>query len=133
MMLALLTGETAMFERSQWAGWLLSVAATVAPAAYAHHSAAQFDFAQTVTVEGKVKLMEVRNPHIKLILEVTGNDGSAHDVEFEGHSRNNVYRRGWRPEMVDVGDTIAIDIAPLRDGSEGGYVKDFKLTDGTTF
>jgi hypothetical protein len=122
-----------MFRRSMIGSALLALAATTGPMALAHHSAAQFDFAQTVTVEGKVTMIEVRNPHIKLILEVAAEDGKAHEVEFEGHSRNNVYRRGWRPDSVAVGDTIAIDIAPLRDGSEGGYVKDFKLPDGTTF
>lgn len=101
--------------------------------AQAHHSAAQFDFSQTVLVEGTVKVMEVRNPHVKLVLEVGGEDGKVRDIEFEGHSRNNIYRRGWRPDMVGVGDKITIGIAPMRDGTDGGYVTSFKLPDGTEF
>jgi hypothetical protein len=54
-------------------------------------------------------------------------------IEFEGHSRNTVYRRGWRDGMVHPGDTISIDIAPLRTGEDGGYVKGFILKDGTEF
>jgi hypothetical protein len=100
--------------------------------AWGHHSAAQFDFAQTVRVEGVVKEMRVANPHIALFLEVTDDKGSR-VIEFEGHSRNNVYRRGWRPDMVQVGDTISIDIAPMRTGEDGGYVKTFILKDGTEF
>jgi hypothetical protein len=100
--------------------------------ASAHHSAAQFDFAQTVRVEGVVKEMRVENPHIALFLEVKDDKGPR-VVEFEGHSRNNVYRRGWRPDMVHTGDTINIDIAPLRTGGDGGYVKTFILADGTEF
>lgn len=99
---------------------------------YAHHSAAQFDFGQTVSVEGVVKKMDVANPHIDLILEVTDEKGTR-DIKFEGHSRNNVYRRGWRPDLVHVGDTITIQIAPTRNGEEGGYVKSFVLQDGTEF
>jgi Family of unknown function (DUF6152) len=114
---------------------LLHVGAMLAafslPAA-AHHSAAQFDFGHTVEVQGVVKVFEVRNPHIKLVLEVSDDNG-VRDIEYEGHSRNNVYRRGWRPDLVSIGDKITVGIAPLREGGDGGYVTSFKLADGTEF
>ena len=111
----------------------LALVISVAMPVAAHNSAAQYDFGQDVSVEGKVKFVEVRNPHIKLILEVAGVDGSVRDIEFEGHSRNNVYRRGWRPGIVEEGDNLEIIIAPMRDGSDGGYVKSFALADGVEF
>jgi hypothetical protein len=111
--------------------WAVALIGVACPAA-AHHSAAQFDFSKTVLVEGTVKVIEVRNPHTKLVLEVEDATG-VRDIEFEGHSRNNVYRRGWRPELVKVGDEITIGIAPLRDGGDGGYITSFKLADGTEF
>jgi cytochrome c-type biogenesis protein CcmE len=98
----------------------------------AHHSAAQFDFGQTVRIEGVVKEMRVANPHIALFLEVTDDKGKR-VIEYEGHSRNNVFRRGWRPEMVHEGDAISIDIAPMRTGADGGYVKTFIMKDGKEF
>lgn len=101
-------------------------------ATQAHHSAAQFDFGQTVRIEGVVKEMRVANPHIALFLEVTDDKGKR-VIEYEGHSRNNVFRRGWRPEMVHEGDTISIDIAPMRTGEDGGYVKTFIMKDGKEF
>jgi hypothetical protein len=101
--------------------------------AQAHHSAAQFDFAQNVEITGTIIHLEVRNPHIDLVLEYPGADGAVKQVQFEGHSRNNVFRRGWQPDMMKEGDTITIFIAPLRDGSDGGYVQSFKLTDGREF
>jgi DNA/RNA endonuclease YhcR with UshA esterase domain len=110
----------------------LVLAAAAAPA-LAHHSAAQFDFSKTVMLEGKVKAMEVQNPHTKLVLEIEENDGTVKDIEFEGHSRNNIYRRGWRPGMVHEGDDITIGIAPRKDGGDGGYVTSYKLEDGTEF
>src|SRR5688572_5902405 len=113
-------------------GALLVAIASFSTAALAHHSAAQFDFAQTVRVEGVVKEMRVANPHIALFLEVTDDKGTR-VIEYEGHSRNNVYRRGWRPEMVHDGDKISIDIAPMRTGEDGGYVKTFIMKDGTEF
>ena len=112
----------------------LSAAALVvaSASAAAHHSAAQFDFGQTVRIEGVVKEMRVANPHIALFLEIKDGKGTR-VIEYEGHSRNNVYRRGWRPEMVHPGDDISIDIAPMRTGEDGGYVKTFILKDGTEF
>lgn len=110
----------------------LLLAGLIAPAA-AHHSAAQFDFAQTVTIEGKVSFVDVRNPHTVLILEVANDDGGTREIEYEGHSRNNYYRNGWRPGMIEQGDTISIDIAPMRDGTDGGYIKEFEIGDGTRF
>ena len=103
-----------------------------APAVWAHHSAAQFDFGQTVKVEGTVKELKVENPHTALVLTVTDDKGSR-DIRFEAHSRNNVYRRGWRPDKVHVGDKITVEIAPTRSGEDGGYVKSFILADGTEF
>ena len=111
---------------------LLALSLPASVAVWAHHSAAQFDFGQTVRIEGVVKEMRVANPHIALYLEVKDDKG-ARVIEYEGHSRNNVYRRGWRPDMVHEGDTISIDIAPLRTGDDGGYVKTFILKDGTEF
>lgn len=114
-------------------GVFASLAFAAVPAAvWAHHSAAQFDFGQTVKVEGVVKEISVANPHIDLVLEVADEQGKR-KIEFEGHSRNNVYRRGWRPDMLHVGDTITIEIAPTRSGEDGGYVKNFILADGTEF
>ena len=118
-------------------GRVVSVAAalalwSVAAGAWAHHSAAQYDFGQTVKIQGVVKELRIANPHTALFLEVKDAKG-ARVIEYEGHSRNNVYRRGWRPDMVHQGDTICIDIAPPREGGDGGYVKNFILKDGTEF
>jgi hypothetical protein len=110
----------------------LLVLGLVAPAA-AHHSAAEFDFASNVTLEGKVAMIDVRNPHTVLVLEVSEEGGGAREIEFEGHSRNNYYRNGWRPGMIEPGDAVSIVIAPKRDGTDGGYVREFVLKDGTRF
>ena len=107
----------------------LSLAAGLANA---HHSASQFDFSQNVPVTGVIKELDVSNPHIYLILAYE-DDGVEKEVEFEGHSRNNVYRRGWRPGMMEEGDTVTIFIAPMRNGEDGGYIQSWETKDGTTF
>ncbi|MDT8398322.1 MAG: DUF6152 family protein [Pseudomonadales bacterium] len=99
--------------------------------ANAHHSAAQFDFRNTVVVEGKVLEARFANPHLRLILEVTDGSGAARNIEFEGHSRNNMIRQGLLPEMFGLGDKIAIRIAPMKNGKDGGYVTAVRTPDGT--
>jgi hypothetical protein len=97
---------------------------------FAHHSAAQFDFQNTVDVTGIVKEARFANPHARIILEVTDDKRGTRDIEFEGHSRNNMTRQGLRPEMMAVGDTITIRIAPMRNGDDGGYVTALITADG---
>ena len=109
------------------AGLLLSVSV------HAHHSAAQYDFGQPVSIEGKVMHIDVANPHIDLVLELDNGDGTTREVRYEGHARNNVYRRGWRPGAINEGDTITISIAPMRTGEDGGYILEFHLADGRSF
>lgn len=109
----------------------LLLAAVVAVPALAHHSAAQFDFRNTVLVEGKVMETRFANPHMRLILEVTDAEHGTRNIEFEGHSRNNMRRQGLMPDMFSKGDTITIRIAPMRSGEDGGYVTAVRVPDGT--
>jgi hypothetical protein len=109
------------------AGALLLGTATGADA---HHSAAQFDFQNTVNVTGVVQEARFSNPHARIVLSVSDERGTR-DVEFEGHSRNNMYRQGFLPDMMKVGDKITIRIAPMRSGEDGGYVTALITADGT--
>jgi hypothetical protein len=102
----------------------------MAAAASAHHSAAQFDFGNTVIVTGKVVSARFANPHMRLVLQVTDQKRGTRDIEFEGHSRNNMRRQGLLPDMFGIGDTITIRIAPMRDGTDGGYVTAVRTPDG---
>ena len=73
----------------------------------AHHSAAQFDFGKSVAVNGVVVKFLAINPHMRLVLRVTDAKGTR-DIEFEGHSTNNMYRAGYRDKMIKVGDKITV-------------------------
>jgi hypothetical protein len=99
--------------------------------ASAHHSAAQFDFQNHVVIEGKVIEARFANPHMRLILEVTDDARGTRHIEYEGHSRNNMIRQGLLPGLFSVGDNIAIRIAPMRNGDDGGYVLGVRGPDGT--
>lgn len=101
-----------------------------ATVAGAHHSAAQFDFSQRVTIEGVVKAFNVTNPHTSAVVEVTDAKGTR-DIEFEGHSASHFYRAGYTRDMVKAGDEIAILIAPRHDGKDGGFIQAFTVNGRT--
>ena len=105
--------------------------ALCAAAAMAHHSAAQFDFAQRVTIEGVVKEFNVTNPHTWATVEITDDKRGTRDAEYEGHSASHFYRAGYTRDMVKVGDKISILIAPRRDGEDGGFIQAFTVNGKT--
>jgi Family of unknown function (DUF6152) len=102
-------------------------------AAFAHHSAAQFDFSIRDTKwVGTVKEFKALNPHSKLVLEVSDETG-VHDIQFEAHSLNSIYRNGWRPDFVHVGDKVTVITSPRKDGAAGGYALSIVTADGHKF
>jgi len=105
----------------------------VALSAAAHHSAVQFDFAKQVQYTGTVKDFAAINPHMRMTLDWKDAQGKDHEVKFEGHSTNNMYRAGYRKGMVKSGDKITVNAAPYRDGTEGGYVIAVTTADGQFF
>jgi hypothetical protein len=109
----------------------LGVAAIALPAA-AHHSAVQFDFTKNVKYTGVVKEFAAINPHMRLVIDVKDASG-VHEVRFEGHSTNNMYRSGYRKGMVKAGDTVTVSAAPQRNGEMGGYVIGVTMADGGFF
>ncbi|HTY93290.1 MAG TPA: DUF6152 family protein [Steroidobacteraceae bacterium] len=100
--------------------------------AVAHHSAAQFDFSKRVIVKGTVKQFTVMNPHTRATLVFTDANGATHEVEYEGHSASNFYRAGYTRDAVKVGDHISVQIAPRRDGTDGGFIVGFTTEQGKT-
>jgi hypothetical protein len=99
----------------------------------AHHSAFEFDLTiRDQTVEGVVVEFKAQNPHARIVLVVDDEKGKR-EIIYEGHSRNNYFRGGWRTNMVNVGDTILLNVAPMKDGSDGGYVLGVTTANGVSF
>jgi hypothetical protein len=109
-------------------------ASLLVTAAGAHHSAVQFDFGKSVQYTGTVKAFTAINPHMKMTIELKNADGKGvHEVKFEGHSLNNMYREGYRKDMVKIGDTVTVNCAPYKNGDEGGYVVSVEKPNGDFF
>jgi hypothetical protein len=84
----------------------------------AHHSfAAQYDRAKPHKIAGTVTKIEWTNPHIYVYVAVKDDTGKETVWAVEGNAPNALYRQGWRPATVKVGDTIAVEGWLARDGS----------------
>jgi hypothetical protein len=95
---------------------LLLTLAVTAPAT-AHHSAARFILAQSVTVNGVVTRYEWANPHVYIYVTETNASGEVVEWEIEGQPPAMMRRVGWSRETLALGDTVSLTGAPSRNPS----------------
>lgn len=105
-----------MFTRMMTAG---AACAVLLSPCVAHHSAAMFDATKSVTLMGEVKGFEWVNPHCWIQILVAS-AGATTEWSVEMGSPSQLYRKGWRPSTLKVGDQVTIVINPAKDGSNGG-------------
>jgi hypothetical protein len=75
----------------------------------AHHSlTAEFDTTKPITFTGVVKKVDWMNPHIYTHVEVKQGDGKIIEYRVEGGPPNALYRNGWRPDTLKVGETVSV-------------------------
>src|ERR1700682_3285728 len=97
--------------------------ATVAPA-LAHHSfAAEYDMKKSVSLTGTVTKVEWENPHARIYIDVKDESGSVKNWELELGSPNGLIRMGWTRKTLKPGETIIVDGALAKDGSNLANVK----------
>ena len=118
-------------RRTPWLFALTIGLACVAPA-QAHHSTAQFDKSEKVTLTGVVKEFQYTNPHTWLQLYVTSEDGERVEWGIEGGSPNFLKRRGWTSKSLQPGDEVSVEVYAMRDGQPGAIMIAVTLPDGTT-
>jgi hypothetical protein len=104
----------------------------LAPAAAdAHHSfAAQYDSTKQVTLQGTISKVEWMNPHVYFYVDVPDDTGKLVNWAVEGGAPNVLYREGWKPTSLKVGDRVSILGSLARDGSKQVNALSFKLPDG---
>jgi hypothetical protein len=104
---------------SAMARWLAVAAAgcTFAGGALAHHPlSAKFDSAKPMNLEGIVTLVDWRNPHVHVFVNVgTGSALTNWAVEIE--SPVLLEHSGWNRETLRPGDAIAVEGIVARDGT----------------
>jgi uncharacterized protein DUF6152 len=106
---------------------LLAAAVSVS----AHHSfSAEFDASKTVTLEGKVVMMEWVNPHSWLHIDVTMPDGTVERWKVEGGSPNVLQRLGWNRNSLPAGTKVKVVGSPAKDGAKRLNSRSLEFPDG---
>jgi len=101
--------------------------------ALAHHSfAAEYDNKKPVDLTGTVTKVEWMNPHARFYLDVKDekDPGKVTNWEFELGSPNGLMRQGWTRNSMKIGDSISVQGAMAKDGSNLANARTVKLSDG---
>lgn len=99
--------------------------------AFAHHSAAQFDQSQVVSLTGTVKDWQWANPHVWLMLVVRDKDGKFQQWGIEAQSPQVMRTQAnLNRDMLKIGDRVTVRMHPRRDGSMGGTFVSVTFPDG---
>jgi len=85
-----------------------------AAAAQAHHSTANFDRNQVVTITGTVTYFAFTNPHSFFDIEVTDADGKKVPHKVFAAGRVLLARYDWKPTDLKAGDRITVSGYPDR-------------------
>jgi Family of unknown function (DUF6152) len=77
--------------------------------ALAHHAiAAEFDTTKPIKFSGTVKSVDWMNPHIYVNIETKDESGKTIVYSVEGGPPNALFRQGWRPNSLKIGDKVQV-------------------------
>ncbi len=94
---------------------IVGLIVAVASSASAHHSIfAVYDDNTFVEVEGVITAMDLRNPHITMMMRVENDAGDEELWRLEGDSANAVARRGISSDTLRVGARVRVAGYPSR-------------------
>jgi len=109
------------------------VAVALATAAVsAHHSfSAEYNANDQVTLTGTITKVEWTNPHTWFFIDVKDAQGQVVNWAIEGGAPTVLYREGWKPNSLKVGDEVTVTMALAKDKTKKqGNAYQVKLPDG---
>jgi hypothetical protein len=97
---------------------------------FAHHSfAAMYDATKPIVLKGTVTKVMFRNPHIWVFVDVPGN-GTTVNWGCEGGNPNSLFRQGWTPEMMKLGEMVTMEGFAGRDGKPVCNLRNLVMANG---
>jgi hypothetical protein len=84
--------------------------------AHAHHSDAGLDLDNVITIDGTVRELSWRNPHVYFTVAATDDAGRPIEWTVQMASVATVSRMGWSRDSLEVGDRVSVGAYPARDG-----------------
>ena len=114
-------------------GVALALAASLAAIPIlAHHAfTAEFDIDRPLTLEGKLAVWEMINPHSWFHIDVEGPDGEVVRWEVEGGSPNQLIRNGVTQNTVPIGTVLVVEGYASKDRTNKAVGSNFTLPDGS--
>ncbi len=106
----------ANFVKNFLSSVLIGLTVAVTNTAAAHHSVFSVYLDTFVELEGVVRGIELRNPHISLTMLIENEAGEEEIWELAGDSANAVRRRGLTRDTLRVGDRVRVAGYPSRFG-----------------
>src|SRR3954468_11165531 len=100
--------------------------------ALAHHAvSAEFDRNKPITFTGTVKKGDWMNPHIYTHIEAKDASGKTVVYQVEGGAPNSLFRNGWRPDSLKVGETVSVTGSRAKNETSFRVSGTITKTDGT--
>ena len=107
---------------------LVTFAASVA----AHHSfAAEFSYELFGTREGKVVEVHYVNPHTRVFIAVTNENGEKEIWDAQTHAVSMLLRAGWRRDTLKVGERVMLQGNLGLENSRKLWIRTMTLENGT--
>jgi hypothetical protein len=107
---------------------LAGVVLATAPGAAHHPISAKFDDTKPTTLTGVVTLVDWRNPHVHVFVNVTDAKRQLANWAIEVESPILLEQSGWSRESVQPGDSIRVEGIAARNGSRQVWARSLVLT-----
>ena len=96
-----------------------------------HHSfTAEFTAEKTIIIEGVIKEVWFRNPHVRYLLEVS-NENEIEIWDLRGSPVVWLARKGWRSDSIKIGDQISVSGFPGHGEKKLLSIIEVTLSDGS--
>ncbi|MGI9259378.1 MAG: DUF6152 family protein [Gammaproteobacteria bacterium] len=96
----------------------------------AHHANVEHDTGIVEELEGQITTISWRNPHVRMTLNIVGENGANEIWELEAQDVNSLGRRGLSEDLVPVGVSVKVAGHPSR-SRNSLYVTNLLLPNGT--
>ena len=99
---------------------------------FAHHSyVAEFDADSPATIEGVVREVWFKNPHVRYYITVIDEDGKEVVYDTRGLTPVKLVRQGWTKKTIQVGDRVKVHGHLGHTNKHIMSILDITLEDGT--
>ncbi len=99
---------------------------------HSHHSfTSEFTAEKIIKLNGNVKQVWFRNPHVRYLLTVGTSEDKSETWDLRGSPVVWLARKGWTKDIISMGDNIIVEGYPGHNGRKMLSIIRVTLSDGT--